>query len=177
MQLPFFEAIVGWTGQILTGSDVPECCLAFLCVILCPNWEVFEVKALHWTAKRGSPECRVALLSFPPSLYCTNDRTTCTSVRVRMSHMTEVVEEDTGMSARSWGAMWGWGVEWEGRGCVCLKLFSMIEKTFCNTFFFEGIKLHTLGLWSAHKCFLKRSFKCIILVRKKYPIFRLHGNV
>lgn len=108
----FFEAIVGWTGQILTGSDVPECCLVFLCVILSPNWEVFEVKALHWRAKRGSLECRIALLS-PPSFYCTNDRTTCSSVRVRMSHMTEVVEEDTGMSARSWGAMWGWGVEWE----------------------------------------------------------------
>lgn len=46
-----FEAIVGWTGPILTGPGVPECCPVLLCVILSPNWGLFEVKAFHGRVK------------------------------------------------------------------------------------------------------------------------------
>lgn len=69
---------------------------------------------------------------FAPSFYCTNDRTTCTSVKVRMSHMTEVVE-DTRECLRGHGEQ----CECEGwteKTWLCLKLWSMIEKTFCKTF-------------------------------------------
>lgn len=132
----FFEAIVGWTGQILTGSDVPECCLVFLCVILSPNWEVFEVKALHWRAKRGSLECRIALLSLPPAplflLYKWQDNLQLSqgeneshdwSCWRRHGNVCEVMGSNVRVR-----------VGMRRRGCVCLKLFSMIEKTFCNTF-------------------------------------------
>lgn len=100
----------------------------------------------------------------PPSFYCTNDRTTCSSVKVRMSHMTEVVDEDTGMPARSWGAMWGWGVEWED-----VNVFETVQydgKDILQSLFspIEIQNFYTVSLYSTKRYFLSL-FKFIIQLK------------
>lgn len=116
MQLLFLKLLLGeldrfWQVQTSPSAALFSCVSSSLQIEKCLKLKLSteEQREALWSAVLG---CYL----HPPSFYCTNDRTTCSSVRVRMSHMTEVVEEDTGMSARSWGAMWGWGVEWEDVG-------------------------------------------------------------